>query len=328
MSRPCSLAGEGGGSGATAASRRLRGIPEAEQGREGEQCRQGVGLIREAALPVDQEGLHAERPRTLDVVEQRVADHGRSARLDAEQLEGRAEDRRTGLHLPVDAGRDPGVHVELEVADERVEIAARVRDETDRHAARAEVVEDGQGVLVELEVLGVEPALGDRLGHLADPRPLAAHAAHDVLREANPDLLVVLELGMVAQVLDGGDARLGIARGIEGQPVALARSPVAVGPEQRPRLDEREVDVEENRFDAMTLGYTSAGHVYAAGWRLASEGSARRTRSMWARSSSAETTASSSGACASTTPHGSTIIVRPYEALPWACTPHWFAAAT
>ena len=98
------------------------------------------------------------------------------------------------------------------------------------------------------------------------------------------------------EILDGPGARLGVALRVKAQAMPLARRSVAVRPEQRAGLDEGEVDVEENRLDSTAPGYTSAGHVYAAGWRLASEGSARRTRAMWARSSSADTTASSSGA--------------------------------
>ena len=57
--------------------------------------------------------------------------------------------------------------------------------------------------------------------------------------------------------------------------------------------------------------YAGAGQRYASGRRWERDGSRRRTSSSQARSSSAEITVSSSGACASTVPHGSTISERP-----------------
>ena len=57
--------------------------------------------------------------------------------------------------------------------------------------------------------------------------------------------------------------------------------------------------------------YAGVGQRYASGRRWERDGSRRRTSSSQARSSSAEITVSSSGACASTVPHGSTISERP-----------------
>ena len=59
------------------------------------------------------------------------------------------------------------------------------------------------------------------------------------------------------------------------------------------------------------LVYARVGQWYASGRRWERDGSRRRTSSSHARSSSAEITVSSSGACASTVPHGSTISERP-----------------
>ena len=50
---------------------------------------------------------------------------------------------------------------------------------------------------------------------------------------------------------------------------------------------------------------TRVGHRYAFGCRFASDGNLARMFCRWARSSSAVITVSSSGACATTTPHGS-----------------------
>ena len=60
-----------------------------------------------------------------------------------------------------------------------------------------------------------------------------------------------------------------------------------------------------------SLVYARVGQRYASGRRWERDGSRRRTSSSHARSSSAEITVSSSGACASTVPHGSTISERP-----------------
>ena len=54
----------------------------------------------------------------------------------------------------------------------------------------------------------------------------------------------------------------------------------------------------------------------------------RRISAWRSRSSSATTKVSVSGAVASTTPHGSTIIERPPERIPGACSPIWLAATT
>jgi hypothetical protein len=55
---------------------------------------------------------------------------------------------------------------------------------------------------------------------------------------------------MVLEILDRGRAGLRIEPGVERQPVPGACLAVALGTEQRAGLGEREVDVEENRFDA------------------------------------------------------------------------------
>src|SRR5439155_523595 len=59
------------------------------------------------------------------------------------------------------------------------------------------------------------------------------------------------------------------------------RPPIALRSKQWPRLGDREVDVEEDRAEP---AHTSAGQRYAAGWRLASDGTLVRTRSRYVRS--------------------------------------------
>src|SRR5581483_6075209 len=70
------------------------------------------------------------------------------------------------------------------------------------------------------------------------------------------------------------------------------------------------------------------GHRYASACRFASDGSFVRMSRSRTRSISATTTVSSSGACASTVPHGSTISERPYAGFPRSVSPTCPAAAT
>src|SRR5215210_640401 len=76
------------------------------------------------------------------------------------------------------------------------------------------------------------------------------------------------------------------------------------------------------------LDQARAGQRYASACRFLSDGSFSRTERSRARSSSAVMTVSSSGACASTIPHGSTISDRPYAGLPGSVSPTWAGAAT
>ena len=82
----------------------------------------------------------------------------------------------------------------------------------------------GSDVVVELEVLVPLPAARELdVRRRATPaRP--AHAEDDPLGEGNPDLLVVVELGMPLQVEERGVARLLVARRVERQSVARRRS--------------------------------------------------------------------------------------------------------
>src|SRR5215207_8417817 len=84
----------------------LPSVAEAERSRQREQVREPSLELGEPVLPVDEERLHAERPRSFHVVLGRIADHRRLLRLDAELLEGGAEDRRVRLRLPVRARAD------------------------------------------------------------------------------------------------------------------------------------------------------------------------------------------------------------------------------
>ena len=110
---------------------------------------------------------------------------------------------------------DGDVDVEVVVAGELDEVALTVRDQPELEPAAAQVGEHRQGVVVEVEVVVHLPA-----AHHVDracPRGagVPAHAAHDVLGEGDPDLLVVHELGVRLQDLERREARVLVAGGIE-----------------------------------------------------------------------------------------------------------------
>ena len=115
-----------------------------------------------------------------------------------------------------------------------------------RSPAARSAASESRHVVVELEVLVPLPAARDLDGARVGRVGVAAHAAHDPLGEAEPDLVVVLELGMAAQVDQGGIASRLVAGGVEREPVALACAHVALRPELGPGPRKREVDVEEN----------------------------------------------------------------------------------
>src|SRR5207244_6819816 len=95
-------------------------------------------------------------------------------------------------------------------------------------------------------VLRVLPRLRHRDGTVVRRVRVPAHVADDPLGERDPDLLVVLELGVAPDALHRPLARGRVALGVELEAEALAEPLVALGPELRPRARDREVDVEEN----------------------------------------------------------------------------------
>ena len=116
------------------------------------------------------------------------------------------------------------------------------------------------------------PAARDLDGAVVRGVSLATHPAHDPLGEAEPDLVVVLELGMAVEVDERCVAGRLIAGRIESQAVALAGADVAVRPELRPGPREREVHVEE---DGLQLSHsttswrsTDAPSAHAVVWMI------------------------------------------------------------
>ena len=123
-----------------------------------------------------------ERERAFDVVLERVADHRGVGRLDLEQVEHRREDRRVRLRLAVMERADPGVDLERVMPREVAHVARGVRDEPDLQPRRAQLVEHGHDVLVELEVLVALPAARELDGARRATRARAAHADDDRAR--------------------------------------------------------------------------------------------------------------------------------------------------
>ena len=150
------------------------------------------------------------------------------------------------LRPPERARAERRVHLQAVVRHERVEVAARVRDEPELDALRAQLLQHRRRVLEQLEVLGVLPGPRHLDRALVGAVGVAAHAADDPLGEGDPDLLVVLELWVALDPLHRPLARLAVARGIELEAEALAQTAIALGTELRPRARDREVDVEED----------------------------------------------------------------------------------
>ena len=112
---------------------------------------------------------------------------------------------------------DGDIDVELVMPCECVEVALPVRDQPDPEPVGSERIEHGDGVVVEVEV-GVDlPATDDLDGAGARAVGSAAHATNDVLGERDPDLLVVLELGVHPQVGEGRDPRLLVPLRVEAR---------------------------------------------------------------------------------------------------------------
>ena len=132
------------------------------------------------------------------------------------------------------------------VDDELVEVALPVRDKPDPEPMPPQLLEDGQRILVQGEVLVTLP-LAHHV-HGARPRTgrAPAHSEDDLLREGDPDLLVVHQVALARQRLDRVDPSLRVALGVELEAVPLADAPVPLRPELRPGAKEREVDVEQD----------------------------------------------------------------------------------
>ena len=148
---------------------------------------------------------------------------------------------------PVRLRADDRVDVECVVARELVEVALPVGYEPDAQLVPPQLGKHGWRILVQREVLVPLPLAHHVDGARACPVLVPAHAGDDPLGERDPDLLVMDELAMSLELLDGVRACLPIAIGIEDEPMPLTQPPVSLGPQLGAGPEEREVDIEEDR---------------------------------------------------------------------------------
>src|SRR5687767_6611987 len=159
------------------------------------------------------------------------------------------EDLRMRLRAAEGPRADDTIGVEPVVGDELVQVAAAVRDQADLDAVLPQRGERGQRVLVERETLVLLPGTDELLGAGARPFGVAAHPAHDLLREDDPQLVVVLVVRMALQPVERGEAGVLVALRVEREPMPLADLAVPLGAELGARPREREVDVEEHGLE-------------------------------------------------------------------------------
>ncbi len=136
---------------------------------------------------------------------------------------------------------------QLEVPDERLELAVGVRHETDDQARRGQPLDHRVDVVVQGEVPGVVPGLAGRPGHLEAALAGAAHPLDDQLGEAGVLLAAVVERAAPPEhpgqrVLPG----LLVAGRVERHPERRRELGVALAAEHPRRVQDREVDVEQD----------------------------------------------------------------------------------
>src|SRR5882757_370473 len=119
------------------------------------------------------------------------------------------------------------------MASEVEYVSGGIGDEADLETGCSKRLEYGLHVLVDLEVLMVDPAARQLERHVLRHGARAAHADDDALRERDPDLLVVVELRMALQLEESRSARRFVAGHLEREAVALAAAHVALGHQLR-----------------------------------------------------------------------------------------------
>ena len=163
------------------------------------------------------------------------------------------------------------------VGDEVRDLAAPVRDQAELQARARAAAEHRQDVVVEVEVLRALPGQGHLDREVAGRVGVAAHAANDPLREGEPELLVVTKLRMALRVATAAARASSYCAGSRLEPVPLAELAVSLRPEVRPRLRQREIDVEEHRAQGHLPRFTWCRRRLRSGTRPArapgSEGS-------------------------------------------------------
>lgn len=129
---------------------------------------------------------------------------------------------------------------------ERDEASLRVRDQPDLQASRAQAAQYLGHLVVEMEVAASGPLRVDLLRGALDAGTRSAHLLDDAPRVFDEDS------GIIRAPVDrerrrGGRDRGLEARGIDRHLVAGAEVAIARALERGPRIDEGEVDVEEDR---------------------------------------------------------------------------------
>jgi chorismate synthase len=207
----------------------------------------GRGADRQLG-PRDEDPAHAEAQGAFDVVRDAVPHHHGLARRDAGAAQPLREDGGMRLHEAV-IGRGDGDReqaVEREVLLERLERALRVRDEADREAVGVQRAQHLGHLFIEREVVTGRPRLVQVAGGGIGAGAAAAHALDDAPRVVDEDLRIV---GASLRV-EGrrGRRHRGVEpRGVGGEAMPRARLRVPVPLERRPRVNQREVHVEEDR---------------------------------------------------------------------------------
>src|SRR5918993_2012966 len=129
---------------------------------------------------------------------------------------------------------------------ERDEAAMRIGNEPELQPVRRERTECGRDVVVEKEVLTLGPFLVDFAGAGVEPLARSAHALDHAAGVADED---VGGVDMILLLIEDGRGRQnGSAEQprVDGNAVAGAEAGVPFALECRTRIDEREVDVEED----------------------------------------------------------------------------------
>src|SRR6266545_4002150 len=222
---------------ATAVERPLcRGLlhHNAECSGERAQIGQTVGVIGKAAVAIDEPRLHTHCTCPRDIVVGIIANHRRALGGYVKSFEQRAEDRLVGLRLSVHARCEDGIDLDAVVRHERIEVAARIREQGELQTVTSQLVEHGQRIVEQLEVLRTLPGAC----HL-DCAPIgvadAPHPLDDPLGEEDPYLLVVFQLGMPLQRRDFDVPRVkrAVVRPCDGLGDRPAAGTLTVEPELR-----------------------------------------------------------------------------------------------
>ena len=223
--RPVQPAGASGNTSSTAGIEVTRGPSQS--------CSPGHGGL--LAVTVDEDRLHADAPRALELVVRAVADEHRLVRLDTEQLAAVHVDPRVGLREPHGVREDLRVEEprQLRLGEDDLDVLAADGDQPDAEAALAQGAQrlDDAGSRYERAPGVVEPQRADVLDRLVRN----ADAAQGVADRADVPRIVRRVPAAVKLV--------GLETGAAGHRLQHVRRRLAVP------VDERLPEVEDDRLD-------------------------------------------------------------------------------